>query len=96
MTYYPVVWSISELAEATKKRILNKYDSNILVTGLTGKGKSNLLFKFFNKFPNFKIEEQLTFDRTEMIHLLKDFQNSYCWHDELISAGNKRKFYDIE
>lgn len=96
MTYHPVVWSVVELAEATKKRIENKYDSNILVTGLTGKGKSSFLFKFFNKFPDFKIEDKLTYDREELIHLLRDFQKSYAWHDELISAGNKRKFYDTE
>lgn len=35
----PIVWSVSELAEMTKERVHNRYDSNIAVTGLTGKGK---------------------------------------------------------
>lgn len=96
MTYYPVIWSVKELAEATKKRILNKYDSNIAVTGLTGKGKSTFLWKFFHKFPDFKVEEKLTYSREEMIHLIRDFIKSYCWNDELISSANKRKFYDSE
>ena len=93
---YPIVWSVSELAEMTKSRIKNKYDSNIAVTGLTGKGKSSFLWKFFHKFSDFKVEEKLTFSREEMIHLIRDFQKSYCWNDEFISAGNKRRFYDTE
>jgi hypothetical protein len=96
MSYYPVIWSVKELAEATKKRISNHYDSNIAVTGLTGKGKSTFLWKFFHKFPDFKVENKLTYSREEMIHLIRDFQKSYCWNDELISSANKRKFYDTE
>ncbi|KKM73825.1 hypothetical protein LCGC14_1406550 [marine sediment metagenome] len=96
MGYHPTVWSIKELAEMTKQRILNKYDSNIAVTGLTGKGKSTFLFKFFNKFPDFKIEDKLTYKRDETIKLIRDFKNSYIWNDELISSANKRKFYDVE
>lgn len=96
MSYRPITWSIKELAEDTKKRVLNKYDSNIAVTGLTGKGKSTFLFKFFSKFPDFKIEDKLTYNRGEMIKLIRDHKNSYCWNDELISSANKRKFYDTE
>lgn len=96
MTYYPVIWSVKELAEATKQRVLNKYDSNIAVTGLTGKGKSTFLHKFFHKFNDFKMEDKLTYSRNEMIILIRDFQLSYCWNDELISAANKRKFYDTD
>ena len=96
MTYHPIIWSVKELAEATKQRILNKYDSNIAVTGLTGKGKSTFLFKFFNKFDDFKIEDKLTYKRDEMIKLIRDFKNSYIWNDELISSANKRRFYDTE
>lgn len=96
MGYHPVDWSVKELAEITKKRVENKYDSNIAVTGLTGKGKSTFLFKFFNKFKDFKIEDKLTYRRDEMIRLIRDFRKSYIWHDELISAANKRRFYDSE
>ena len=31
-----------------------------------------------------------------MIHLIRDYKKSYAFADELISIGNKRKFYDIE
>ncbi len=91
-----VEWSVSELAEVTKERTKNNFDSNIAVTGGTGMGKSTFLYKFFHKYPDFKIDEKLTYSRAETIHLIKDFKNSYCWNDELISSGNKRKFYDTE
>jgi len=91
-----VEWTIGELAEITKDRIRNKFDSIIVVTGLTGSGKSTFLYKFFHKFKDFKIEDKLTYSRTETIKLIRDFKNSYCWNDELISSGNKRKFYDTD
>lgn len=96
MNYHPIIWSVKELAEATKNRINNKYDSNIAVTGLTGKGKSTFLWKFFHKFPDFKIEDKLTYKRDETIKLIRDFKLSYIWNDELISSANKRRFYDTE
>ena len=96
MSYHPTIWSVKELAEITKKRVENNFDSNIAVTGGTGMSKSTFLFKFFSKFPDFKIEDKLTYDRTEMIKLIRDYKLSYCWADELISVGNKRKFYDAE
>lgn len=92
----PVIWSLSELVEMTKKRIENKYDSNIAVSGLTGKGKSTFIFKFFNKFPDFKLDEKFTTQRRKMIELIQNNKNSYCWNDELISAGSKRTFFDRE
>lgn len=92
----PIRWSTNELAEIIKQRIMNKFDSNIAVTGWTGLGKSTILFQLFNKFPDFKIKDKLTYKRDEMIKLIKDYKFSYCWHDELISAGNKRRFYDVE
>lgn len=89
-------WSITELADMTKQRVLNRFDSNVAVTGGTGMSKSTFLFHFFKKFKDFKIDDKLTYSRSEMIHLIRDFKLSYCWNDELISAGNKRKFYDTE
>jgi len=92
----PIHWSIKELAEMTKERIKNKFDSNIAVTGLTGIGKSTFLWKFFHKFPDFKVEKQLTYKRSEMIDLIKNYKFSYCWNDELIKSGYKRTFFDQE
>ncbi len=57
---------------------------------------STFLWKFFHKFPDFKIEDKMTYLRDETIHLIRDFKKSYCWNDELISSGNKRRFYDTD
>lgn len=92
----PVIWSIKELAEITKDRVDNKFDSNIAVSGWTGLGKSTLLAKLFNKFPDFKIEDKFTMKRTKMIELIRNNKFSYVWNDELISAGSKRTFFDHE
>jgi len=96
MAYHPTIWSVKELAEVTKKRVENRFDSNIAVTGGTGMSKSTFLFKFFNKFDDFKIEDKLTYDRMEMIKLIRDHKNSYCWNDELISSANRKKFWNSE
>lgn len=87
---------MKELSEMTKDRIYNKFDSNIAVTGDTGIGKSSFLWKFFHKFPDFKVEDKLTYKRAEMIDLIKNYKFSYCWNDELISSGYKRSFFDQE
>jgi len=96
MSLGEIHWTVKELADMTKLRIKNRYDSNIAVTGNTGLGKSTFLWKFFHKFKDFKVEDKLTYDRKETINLIKNFKYSYCWNDELISSGNKRKFYDVE
>lgn len=92
----PLCLGTKDLKRLILKRIENKYDCNILVTGHTGVGKSTLIFKLLKRFRGFKIEEKLTYSRTELIHLIKDFKNSYCWADELIGSGFKRNFFDRE
>ena len=96
MSYKPIIWSLKELVEMVKAGIDNKFDAFILVTGATGTGKSSLLIKFFNKFPDFKLKDKLVYKRNDMIHLIRDYKKSYILADELISIGNKRRFYDIE
>jgi len=96
MTYKPVRWSIKELSEMIKAGINNKFDAFILITGATGTGKSSLAIKILNKYPDFKLKDKLVYKREQLIHLIKDYKNSYALADELISIGNKRKFYDIE
>jgi len=96
MAYKPVIWSIKELAEMIKAGINNKFDAFILITGATGTGKSSLAIKILNKYPDFKLKDKLVYKRDKLIHLIKDYKNSYAFADELISIGNKRKFYDIE
>lgn len=92
----PVHWSVKELAVMTKNRISNKFDANIAVTGATGLGKSTFLYKFFNKFDDFNIDDKFTMNRSRMIDLIKNYRYSYCWNDELIKAGFKRNFYEQE
>src|SRR3972149_11728643 len=96
MAFKPVIWSMQELADATKERIKNRFDTIMVVTGFTGVGKSTFIWKFFRKSPDFKIKDKLTFSREKMIHLIRDYNNSYVFADELISSFNKRKFYDTE
>lgn len=91
-----IIWTIKEIADKIKERIANKYDANIIITGGTGKGKSTLIYQFFEEFDDFKIKDKLTYDRTEMINLIKNYKNSYCWADEMISAGFKRNFFERE
>jgi len=57
---------------------------------------STFLFKLFNKFPDFKIDDKFTTQRRKMINLIKNHTFSYCWNDEMISAGSKRTFFDKE
>jgi len=96
MTNQVPIFGIKELARATEKRIKNRYDSNIAVSGVTGSGKSTFLWLFFHCFRGFKVKEKLTFLRSEMIDLIKNSKFSQCWNDELIDSGFKRNFFDRE
>lgn len=90
------IWTIKELSDETKKRIENRNDSIILISGRTGSGKSNMAVKFFNHFKDFKLKDCLTYDRAELINKIQNLKNSYIFADELIKNLNRRKFYDTE
>lgn len=90
----PPVYTITEIAKLLKDRTQNHYDGNVIVSGGTGEGKSTIIFKIFKKFPNFKLQDKLVYDRGEMLHLIKDFKKSYIFADELISSFFKRTFWD--
>lgn len=91
-----VVWSMKDLTNMVDNRRRNRFDANLLITGNTGLGKSTFLYKMFLRFPNFKIQKHMVYGRKETIKLLENQKFSYCWNDELISVGNKRKFWDKE
>ncbi len=57
---------------------------------------STFLYQLFKKFRGFKIEDKLTYKRDEMIKLIRDYKNSYCWADELIGSAFKRNFFERE
>jgi len=44
------IWSLRKLADSIKIRLDSKRDSNIIVSGRTGIGKSHLANVFLNKF----------------------------------------------
>ena len=96
MKHKPAKWSLKEFAEMLKDGIGNKFDAFVLITGATGTGKSSLAIKILNKFPDFKLKDKLIYKREDLIRLIKNHKNSYAFADELISMGNKRKFYNIE
>ncbi len=91
-----LILGVKDLRKLVRKRIENRYDCNIIVTGAVGIGKSSFIYQFFKKFRGFKIEDKLTYKRDEMIRLIRDYTNSYCWADELIGSAFKRNFFERE
>lgn len=89
-----VEWNITELVGIMDSRRRNEYDCNVLVTGLTGKGKSTLILKILSRFKEFKMRRHLVYSREETISLLKDQKFSFCWNDELITSGYKREHWN--
>lgn len=91
-----LIIGVKDLKKLIQKRINNRYDCNIIVTGKTGIGKSTVIYQILKKFRSFKIEDKLTYSRTEFIHLIKDFKRSVIWNDELIGSAFKRNFFERE
>lgn len=103
-----IIWSVKDLAKMSKRRILNRFDSNVAVTGGTGLGKSTFLHHFFTSMNSlerdkelktgnkFDINKHLVFSRIKMIDLIENYKFGYCWNDELISSAYKREFYKPE
>ncbi len=89
-----LVIGVKYLKKLVEKKIKNKYDCNIIVTGKTGVGKSTFIYQFLKRFRGFKIEDKLTYSRDETIHLIRDFKESYVWNDELISSAFKRTWFE--
>lgn len=91
-----LILGVKDLRNLTKKRIENRYDCNVIVTGKTGVGKSTFIYQLLKGFRGFKIEDKLTYKRDEMIRLIRDYKNSYCWADEIIGSAFKRNFFERE
>ena len=88
------MWSLRRLANSIAIRINSKRDSNIIVSGRTGIGKSQLAHGLLNKFEGFNINKHLTFRRDEMIDMIINQIRGYIWNDEFISSSFKRGFYE--
>jgi len=89
-----VSWTITELVKMFDDRRKNEYDCNVLVTGLTGKGKSSFILKTLSRFKEFKIGKHMIYSREDTIRLLRDQKFSFCWNDELIASGYKREHWN--
>lgn len=89
-----VLWSCRKLADSIKNRIESKRDSNIIISGRTGIGKSHLANVFLNKFEGFNINKHLTYRRDEMIDMIINQTKGFIWNDEFISSAFKRGFYE--
>ncbi len=92
----PLVWSIKELVEMFQARVHNEFDNNCVVTGWTGLGKSTLIMKILLRMPGFKQRKHQIYSRKDTISLLQNQTFSYCWNDELMTAGFKRHHYEKE
>ncbi len=91
-----VEWSIKDLVETAKKRIANKFDCNIAVSGERGNSKSTLMFKFFSRFEGFNAWKHQVYSRKEVIKLITTQINGFVFDDEGIASGYKRDFHDKE
>ena len=89
-----ISWTISDLVKMFDDRRRNEYDCILLVTGLTGKGKSTLILKFLSRFKGFQMRKHLVYSREDTINLLRDQKFSFCWNDELIASGYKREHWN--
>jgi hypothetical protein len=93
-----IIFTVKELSEWLEERRLNQFDSNFLVTGGTGLGKSTIIWKLLRKFKDkgYRPMKHQIYDRESTISLLRDNKLSYCWNDELISAAYRREHWDRE
>lgn len=91
-----IIFSIKDIIYIITKRQENEFDSNIMVTGDRGNGKSTLLGKIFFRLPNFKPWKEIVYKGVELIELLKFNRKGRCWNDEAINSGYKRDFQKSE
>lgn len=91
-----VIWTIREVVDLMQARVKNHFDSNIIVTGSTGLGKSSLINKILLRCEGFNQWKQQVYIRSDIIKLLSEQKQSFCWADELISSAFKRTHYDTE
>lgn len=91
-----VLWSVKELTECLRKRQLNRFDVNIGVSGKRGNGKSTCLFKIFHSFRKhgFRQKKQQVYSREDVVNLLSSQKFGFCWDDEAINSGYKRKWQE--
>lgn len=93
-----LTFSVKEISEWLEERRLNQFDSNFLVTGGTGLGKSTIIWRIFRKFKDkgFRPMKHMVYDRINTIKILKNNKLSYCWNDELISSAYRREHWNSE
>lgn len=100
-------WTIKDIYEISLRRKINKFDSNIAVSGDRGNGKSTFINKLFLrskgqvivnsqrekiKLTKFNPWDHQVYSRPDVIKLLKSQYYGLCWDDEAINSGYKRNF----
>lgn len=89
-----IIWSITDLAKIISKRIDNKFDANIGVSGARGNGKSTFITKLFYRFPKFKPWKHQVYTREDVMKLLEEQKRGLVFDDEAINSGYKRDFFN--
>src|SRR6056297_478597 len=88
-------FSLKEIANIIRRRQENELDSNIVVSGTKGLGKSTFLFKLLKQFDNFDPWKQQVYSRDEVIKLLEGQHKGIIFDDEAIASGYKREFHNV-
>ena len=89
-----VKWSVADLVDIIKKRQLNEFDANFVVSGSRGDGKSTLIAKILYRIKNFNPWKHQVYSRNDVVKLLQTQTYGVCWDDEAINSGYKRNFND--
>lgn len=105
--FYSYKISYAALWKALIARLKQNKDSFILITGITGSGKSSLVgkmnFKFAEKEPNFILnngdtmfipEKHFIVDGDEFAYKMITEQGSSLWYDEAREGSNRQAWYD--
>lgn len=87
-----VIWNINDIVRICNKWQQNKFDGLIVFDGNRGLSKSSGSYKLALRFPQFKIKNDLVFDRKHLIERLNK-KNKIIWADELINIFHNREHW---
>lgn len=95
MAYNPIQslkWNLKDVVGIVKLRQQNKFDSNIVVSGDRGNGKSTLIVKMLYLTKKYNPKKHQVYSREDVIKLLSSQKYGICFDDEAINSGYKRDF----
>jgi len=92
-----LIWTLKDLAESIETRVNNQFDARIVVEGVTGIGKSTLIYKLCHRLKGgivpFKPSRDIIYSREDAIKHLTNRQKSIIFNDEMINVTYKRDFF---